>query len=558
MEYKSDIEIARAASPRPIADIAAQLGLDDADWAPYGHTKAKLDHSLANRLRDKPDGRLILVTAISPTPAGEGKTTTSVGLADALSRMGKRVMLALREPSLGPVFGVKGGAAGGGYAQLLPMEELNLHFTGDIHAVTATNNLLAAVIDNHLHQGNSLGIDPRRITWRRCLDMNDRTLRHVVVGLGGKVHGVPREDGFDISAASEIMAALCLARSRSDLKERLKRLVIGQSYDGRFVTCGDLKAEGAMATLLDDALRPNLVQTLEHTPALVHGGPFANIAHGCNSVMATGLALKLADFAVTEAGFGADLGTEKFIDIKCRQAGFTPSVCVVVATLRALKYHGGAVKGHYGDADGTALERGFENLLAHVETINKRFGLPAVVALNCFPGDPAVETAWLLDACRKRGIPAATSDVWAHGGAGGEELAGLVLAAMPDKPSVRLAYPDDLPLAEKIQTIVRDIYGGDGAHFEPAAVKMLAQLEEEGYGRLPVCMAKTQYSLSDDPKKLGRPKGFSVTVKNVRLSAGAGFVVAYAGEIMTMPGLPKTPAVVEIDIDEQGVVSGLF
>ena len=555
---KSDIEIAREAMPRPIVDIAGALGLSEDDWAPYGRYKAKLETSLLERLQDRPDGRLILVTAITPTPAGEGKTTTSVGLADALSRLGKRVMLALREPSLGPVFGVKGGAAGGGYAQLLPMEELNLHFTGDIHAVTAANNLLSAVIDNHLQQGNVLCLDPRKITWRRCLDMNDRALRHVVVGLGGTAHGVPREDAFDISAASEVMAALCLAKSRRDLKERLGRLTVGQTRDGRFVTCGDLKTEGAMAALLDDALRPNLAQTLEHTPALVHGGPFANIAHGCNSVMATKLALKLADYTVTEAGFGADLGAEKFFDVKCRQAGLTPSACAVVATLRALKLHGGAVKGRYGEPNLLALERGFDNLLAHVETIRERFGLPAVVALNRFPGDPDAETAWLLEACGREDIPAALSDVWAQGGAGGEELARKVLNALPEKPSFRFAYPDELSLSGKIEVIVKDIYGGDGVWFEPAAQKMLRTLEEAGYGHLPVCMAKTQYSLSDDPKKLGRPKGFTIEIKNVRLSAGAGFVVAYAGEIMTMPGLPKVPAAEGIDIDESGVISGLF
>jgi len=558
MTYKTDIEIARAASPDLIADIAASLGLNGSDWEPCGRYKAKLEHALLERLQDKPDGALVLVTAMSPTPAGEGKTTTSVGLADALARLGKKVMLALREPSLGPVFGVKGGAAGGGYAQVLPMEELNLHFTGDIHAVTAANNLLSALIDNHLQQGNALGLDPRRITWRRCLDMNDRALRHVLVGLGGPLHGIPREDAFDISAASEIMAVLCLANSRRDLKERLKRLIVGQTAQGKFITCGDLKGEGAMATLLDGALRPNLVQTLEHTPVLIHGGPFANIAHGCNSVMATKLALKLADFTVTEAGFGADLGAEKFIDIKCRQAGLTPSACVVVATLRALKYHGGAAKGQYGDPNQEALERGFDNLLAHVEMLRDRFGLPTVVALNAFPGDPETESARLLDACRGRGIPAALSDVWARGGAGGESLARCVLDAVKDASAFRFAYPAEESLSRKIESVVKNIYGGDGVWFEPAAVKMLKTLEEAGYGGLPVCMAKTQYSLSDDPKKPGRPSGFTVTVKNVRLSAGAGFVVAYTGDIMTMPGLPKVPAAEGIDIDENGVVSGLF
>ncbi|MCL2748054.1 MAG: formate--tetrahydrofolate ligase [Oscillospiraceae bacterium] len=558
MNYKTDIEIARASSPLPISEIAGALGIDTADWAPYGRYKAKLDGGLLNKRQGGPDGRLILVTAISPTPAGEGKTTTSVGLADAMARLGKRVMLALREPSLGPVFGMKGGAAGGGYAQLLPMEELNLHFTGDIHAVTTANNLLSAVIDNHLQQGNALGLDPRKITWRRCLDMNDRVLRHVVVGLGGTPCGVPREDAFDISAASEVMAVLCLAQSRRDLKERLARLIVGQARDGRFVTCGDLKTEGAMAALLDDALQPNLVQTLEHTPALVHGGPFANIAHGCNSVVATRLALKLADYVVTEAGFGADLGAEKFFDIKCRQAGLTPSICVAVASLRALKCHGGAVKGRYGEANQQALEGGVSNLLAHVENIQGRFGLPVVVALNAFPGDPDSERAWLLEYCAQKGIPAAPSDVWAKGGAGGEALARQVLANLPDRPSFRFAYPDALPLREKIETIVREIYGGDGVHFWPAAAKMLSMLEGAGYGHLPVCMAKTQYSLSDDPKKLGRPSGFTVDIKNVRLSAGAGFVVAYAGDVMTMPGLPRVPAAEGIDIDQDGVISGLF
>ncbi|MDR3207111.1 MAG: formate--tetrahydrofolate ligase [Oscillospiraceae bacterium] len=558
MEYQSDLEIARGVSPLPIEEIARGLGLAAEDWEPYGRYKAKLTHGLCARTADRPAGRLVLVTAISPTPAGEGKTTTSIGLADALRRLGHKAVLALREPSLGPVFGVKGGAAGGGYAQLTPMEDINLHFTGDIHAVTAANNLLSALIDNHLQQGNALGLDPRRITWRRCLDMNDRALRHAVVGLGGAAGGVPREERFEIAAASEVMAVLSLAAGRGDLKERLRRLVVGQTGDGTYVTAGDLRGEGAMAALLDNALQPNLVQTLEHTPALVHGGPFANIAHGCNSVTATRTALGLGDIAVTEAGFGADLGAEKFIDIKCRQGGFKPSACVLVVTLRALKYHGGAEKGQYERADGEALSRGFPNLLAHAETLRDRFGLPVVVALNRFPGDGEDEVNRLLTACRSRGLRAAVSEVWARGGAGGEELARLTLEALEEPSTLRFAYEEELPLAEKAERIVTDIYGGAGVQFDPPARKTLAALQREGWGRLPVCMAKTQYSLSDDPKKRGRPTGFTVRVTDVKLSAGAGFVVVYTGEVMTMPGLPRVPAAESIDVDENGLVRGLY
>ncbi|MDR1158585.1 MAG: formate--tetrahydrofolate ligase [Oscillospiraceae bacterium] len=558
MGYKTDIEIAQAAEKRPVADIAASLGLAPDEWEPWGWDKAKLSLSLLVSRPVRPDVKLILVTAISPTAAGEGKTTVSVGLADALARLGKRVVLALREPSLGPVFGVKGGAAGGGYAQVVPMEALNLHFTGDLHAVTAANNLLAALIDNHLQQDNALGLDPRRITWRRCQDVNDRALRHVVVGLRGPVNGMPREDGFDITAASEVMATLCLASDLADLKVRLRRLVVGRSYEGRLITCGDLKAEGALAALLADAVKPNLVQTLAHTPVLVHGGPFANIAHGCNSVIATRLALGLGDVVVTEAGFGADLGAEKFIDIKCRQAGLTPSACVVVATLRALKHHGGAARGTYDQPDAAALERGLPNLLAHVENVTDRYGLPAVVALNRFPTDTDEEIEWLQAACERRGFSVVPADVWARGGAGGEALAARVLAAAEGASGFRFVYSDEDSLVQKIETLVRKVYGGDGLEIEPSARRALDQLEAEGYGRLPVCMAKTQYSLSDDPKKLGRPAGFRVKVTGARLSAGAGFVVVYTGEIMTMPGLPKRPAAEGIDIDADGVLSGLF
>ena len=554
---KSDIEIAQAAELLPIAQIAAQAGLEEDLLEYYGRYKAKVD-TLA--LRDAPrEGKLILVTAINPTPAGEGKTTTSVGLADALHRLGKNVILALREPSLGPVFGVKGGAAGGGYAQVVPMEDINLHFTGDFHAIGAANNLLAAMLDNHIQQGNALDIDVRRITWRRCVDMNDRQLRNIVCGLGGKVDGVPREDGFDITVASEIMAVLCLASDLTDLKARLGRMVVAYNRAGEPVYCSDLKAQGAMTALLKDAIRPNLVQTLEHTPAFIHGGPFANIAHGCNSVSATDTALKLGDYVVTEAGFGADLGAEKFLDIKCRAAGFSPDAVVIVATVRALKHHGGCPKAALGQEDLEALEKGLPNLLKHVENITQVFGLPAVVAINRFVSDTDAELQMIRDACGRFGVRVALSEVWAKGGAGGEELAREVLRIIQEgRKDFRFAYESSLPLAEKIGAIAQKVYGAEGVDFAPAAAKELQRLTELGYGDLPVCMAKTQYSLSDDAAKLGAPSGFRITVRKVKVSAGAGFVVALTGDIMTMPGLPKVPAAENIDVDENGRITGLF
>ena len=553
---KTDIEIAQAASMLPISQVAARAGIGEEQLEHYGKYKAKLD---LTSLRDKPrKGRLILVTAINPTPAGEGKTTTSVGLADALARLEKNVLLCLREPSLGPVFGVKGGAAGGGYAQVVPMEDINLHFTGDFHAIGAANNLLAAMLDNHIQQGNALGIDPRRITWRRCVDMNDRQLRNIVDGLGGKANGTPREDGFDITVASEIMAVLCLATDLKDLKERLARIIVGYTYAGAPVTAADLKAQGAMAALLKDAIKPNLVQTLENTPAFVHGGPFANIAHGCNSVSATDAALKLADYVVTEAGFGADLGAEKFLDIKCRAAGMAPDAVVVVATVKALKYNGGVPKTELGTEDLEALEKGLPNLLKHVENITQVFGLPCVVAINRFVNDTDAELALIRDKCRELGVNVALSEVWAKGGEGGEDLAREVLRLCQQPKGFRFSYELDQPLKAKIETIVRRIYGGAGVAYSSAADKELARLEEMGFGSLPVCMAKTQYSLSDDPAKLGRPEGFTVTVSKVKVSAGAGFVVVQTGDIMTMPGLPKVPAAEKIDVDENGVISGLF
>ena len=554
---KSDIEIAQAAELLPIAQIAAQAGLEEDLLEYYGRYKAKVD-TLA--LRDAPrEGKLILVTAINPTPAGEGKTTTSVGLADALHRLGKNVILALREPSLGPVFGVKGGAAGGGYAQVVPMEDINLHFTGDFHAIEAANNLLAAMLDNHIQQGNALDIDVRRITWRRCVDMNDRQLRNIVCGLGGKVDGVPREDGFDITVASEIMAVLCLASDLTDLKARLGRMVVAYNRAGEPVYCSDLKAQGAMTALLKDAIRPNLVQTLEHTPAFIHGGPFANIAHGCNSVSATDTALKLGDYVVTEAGFGADLGAEKFLDIKCRAAGFSPDAVVIVATVRALKHHGGCPKSALGQEDLEALEKGLPNLLKHVENITQVFGLPAVVAINRFVSDTDAELQMIRDACGRFGVRVALSEVWAKGGAGGEELAQEVLRIIQEgRKDFRFAYESSLPLAEKIGAIAQKVYGAEGVDFAPAAAKELQRLTELGYGDLPVCMAKTQYSLSDDAAKLGAPSGFRITVRKVKVSAGAGFVVALTGDIMTMPGLPKVPAAENIDVDENGRITGLF
>ena len=554
---KTDIEIAQAAEMLPIAQIARQVGLDEDKLEYYGKYKAKVD-TLA--LRDAPrKGKLILVTAINPTPAGEGKTTTSVGLGDALHRLGKKAVLALREPSLGPVFGVKGGAAGGGYAQVVPMEDINLHFTGDFHAIGAANNLLSAMLDNHIQQGNALDIDVRRITWKRCVDMNDRQLRNIVCGLGGRVNGVPREDGFDITVASEIMAVLCLASDLMDLKARLGRMVVAYNRAGDPVYCSDLKAQGAMTALLKDAIRPNLVQTLEHTPALIHGGPFANIAHGCNSVSATDTALKLGDYVVTEAGFGADLGAEKFLDIKCRAAGLTPDAVVIVATVRALKHHGGCPKADLGRENLPALEKGLPNLLKHVENITKVYGLPAVVAINQFDSDTEAEIAMIRTACEKYGVRVALSQVWSKGGEGGEELAREVLRIIDEeKPHFRFAYESDAPLTEKIEAVARKVYGADGVDYAPAAAKELQRLTELGYGGLPVCMAKTQYSLSDDAGKLGAPTGFRIKVQKVKVSAGAGFVVVLTGDIMTMPGLPKVPAAENIDVDENGVITGLF
>ena len=554
---KTDIEIAQAAEMLPIAQIARQVGLDEDKLEYYGKYKAKVD-TLA--LRDVPrKGKLILVTAINPTPAGEGKTTTSVGLGDALHRLGKKAVLALREPSLGPVFGVKGGAAGGGYAQVVPMEDINLHFTGDFHAIGAANNLLSAMLDNHIQQGNALDIDVRRITWKRCVDMNDRQLRNIVCGLGGKVNGVPREDGFDITVASEIMAVLCLASDLMDLKARLGRMVVAYNRSGDPVYCSDLKAQGAMTALLKDAIRPNLVQTLEHTPAFIHGGPFANIAHGCNSVSATDTALKLGDYVVTEAGFGADLGAEKFLDIKCRAAGLTPDAVVIVATVRALKHHGGCPKADLGKENLPALEQGLPNLLKHVENITKVYGLPAVVAINQFDSDTEAEIAMIRTACEKYGVRVALSQVWGKGGAGGEELAREVLRIIDEeKPHFRFAYESDAPLTEKIEAVARKVYGADGVDYAPAAAKELQRLTELGYGGLPVCMAKTQYSLSDDAGKLGAPTGFRIKVQKVKVSAGAGFVVVLTGDLMTMPGLPKVPAAENIDVDENGVITGLF
>ena len=553
---KTDIEIAQEASLLPIPEIAARLGIREEDLEPYGRTKAKLD---VNALKDLPrKAKLILVTAINPTPAGEGKTTTSVGLADALNRMGKRVALCLREPSLGPVFGIKGGAAGGGYARVVPMEEINLHFTGDFHAIGAANNLLAAMLDNHIQQGNALDIDVRRITWKRCVDMNDRQLRNIVCGLGGKANGVPREDGFDITVASEIMAVLCLATSLTDLKARLGRMVVGYTRSGTPVTAHDLKAEGAMAALLKDAIKPNLVQTLEHTPALIHGGPFANIAHGCNSIMATDAGLKLGDYVVTEAGFGADLGAEKFLDIKCRAGGFAPSAVVMVATVRALKHHGGAAKAELNQENLEALEKGLPNLLQHVENITQVYGLPCVVAINAFPTDTAAELKLVEDKCRELGVHVALSEVWARGGEGGLALAEEVIRLCGQPSQFRFCYDAADSIEDKLNAIATKVYHADGVDLTPNARKQLKELKDLGYGELPICMAKTQYSFSDDPALLGAPRGFRITVRNLKVSAGAGFLVALTGDIMTMPGLPKVPAAEKIDIDENGVISGLF
>ncbi len=551
----TDIEIAQAAQPLSIGDIARAAGIDEKHVELYGRGKAKIDLGFLRESR-KPDGKLILVTAITPTPAGEGKTTTTVGLADALRRTGRRAVAALREPSLGPVFGVKGGAAGGGYAQVIPMEDINLHFTGDFHAIGAANNLLAAMLDNHIYQGNALRIDPRRIAWRRCVDMNDRQLRSVVDGLGGRVNGTPREDGYDITVASEVMAALCLADGMTDLKARLGRMIVGYTYDETPVTAGDLKAEGAMAALLRDAVKPNLVQTLEHTPAFVHGGPFANIAHGCNSVLATRMALKCGDYVVTEAGFGADLGAEKFLDIKCRAAGLKPDAAVLVATVRALKMHGGVRKDALAAENLAALEAGFENLARHAENLRGVFGLPVVVAVNCFPTDTPAELELLMAKCRALDLPAALSEVWEKGGAGGVALAELV-AAQTAGP-LEYCYSLDQSIEEKIGAVVRRVYRGARAEFSPEAKKQLKKLDEMGFSGLPVCMAKTQYSFSDRPALLGAPEGFEVAVKALRVSAGAGFIVVLTGDIMTMPGLPKAPAAERIDVDEDGRISGLF
>lgn len=559
MNYKSDIEIAQEAQPEHIRDIAGKLGLTEDDIEYYGKYKAKVDYNLLKKYGDKKDGKLVLTTAINPTPAGEGKTTTTVGLGDALKKLGKKVAIALREPSLGPVFGIKGGAAGGGYAQVIPMEDINLHFTGDFHAIGAANNLLAAMIDNHIYQGNQLGIDPRRITWKRCVDMNDRQLRFIVDGLGGKANGTPREDGYDITVASEVMAIFCLAKDLEDLKNRLARIIVGYTCDGKPVTAGDLKAQGAMAALLKDALKPNLVQTLEGTPAFVHGGPFANIAHGCNSIMATKMALKLADYVVTEAGFGADLGAEKFLDIKCRAAGIKPDAVVIVATVRALKYNGGVKKEDLNVENLEALKKGVPNLLKHVENITVKFGLPAVVAINRFPMDTEKELKLIEEECGRYGVKSVLSEVWAKGGDGGIELAKEVLRLIDEgENKYKPVYNLKIGIAEKIETIAREIYGADGVEFAPAAMKEIRNLENLGFKNLPVCIAKTQYSLSDDPSKLGRPTGFKINVRNVKLSAGAGFVVALTGEIMTMPGLPKKPAAENIDVDANGRITGLF
>ncbi len=554
---KTDIEIAQSVEMKHISEIAKTAGIDDKYLEYYGRYKAKIDLSLLSESK-KENGKLILVTAITPTPAGEGKTTTTIGLADGMRKLGKNVVVALREPSLGPVFGVKGGAAGGGYAQVVPMEDINLHFTGDFHAIGAANNLLAAMIDNHIYQGNSLRINPQRITWHRCVDMNDRQLRFVVDGCGGKVNGVTREDSYDITVASEIMAVLCLANSLADLKERLARIVIGYTYDERPITAGDLKAAGAMAALLKDAIKPNLVQTLEGTPALVHGGPFANIAHGCNSVMATKLAMKLGDYAITEAGFGADLGAEKFLDIKCRYAGLNPSAVVIVATIRALKMHGGVDKKNLAPENLEALEKGLPNLLRHVANIKDVFGLPAVVAVNKFPTDTDAEIDLVIKKCRELGVNTILSTVHANGGEGGVELAEEVIKLCEQENNFTYAYELEGSIEDKIRSIVKKVYRGKDIAVLPAAKKQIDQLTELGFGNLPVCMAKTQYSFSDDAKKLGAPEDFTVTIKNVKISAGAGFIVVLTGDIMTMPGLPKEPAAERIDIDENGVIHGLF
>ena len=557
MEIKTDIEIAQSCQAKNIREIAATAGVDEKYLELYGNYKAKVDYKLLSQEQGE-DGKLILVTAITPTPAGEGKTTTSVGLADGLRKIGKKSVVALREPSLGPVFGVKGGAAGGGYAQVIPMEDINLHFTGDFHAIGAANNLLAAMLDNHIQQGNALGIDVKQITWKRAVDMNDRQLRHIVDGLGGKMQGVPREDGFEITVASEIMAVLCLSTSLMDMKEKLGKMIVAYTYDGKPVTAHDLKAEGAMTALLKDALKPNLVQTLEGTPAFIHGGPFANIAHGCNSIIATKMALKLGDYAVTEAGFAADLGAEKFIDIKCRKAGLKPSAVVIVATVRALKYHGGVPKPELNQENLEALEKGLPNLLQHVDNVKNVYGLPCVVAINAFPTDTKAELDLVEKKCNELGVNVALSEVWAKGGEGGKALAEEVVRLCEEENRFQYAYDTQLPIEEKLEAIVKKIYHGDGVVLTPAAKKQVKQLTDLGFGDLPICMAKTQYSFSDDAGLLGAPKGFQVTVRNLKVSAGAGFLVALTGDIMTMPGLPKVPAAEKIDVDENGRITGLF
>ena len=558
MEYRTDIEIAQACEKERITAIAERAGIPEEYLELYGNYKAKIDYRYLKDHADKPDGKLILVTAITPTPAGEGKTTTSVGLTDGLRKIGKNAMVALREPSLGPVFGVKGGAAGGGYAQVVPMEDINLHFTGDFHAIGAANNLLAAMLDNHIQQGNALGIDPKQITWKRAVDMNDRQLRHIVDGLGGRMQGVPREDGFEITVASEVMAVLCLASDITDLKQRLARIIVGYTYDGKPVTAHDLKAEGAMAALLKDALKPNLVQTLEGTPAFIHGGPFANIAHGCNSITATRMALKCADYVVTEAGFAADLGAEKFLDIKCRMANLKPSAVVIVATVRALKYHGGVPKAELNNENLDALEKGLPNLLQHVSNIKNVFGLPCVVAINAFPTDTKAELDMVEAKCKELGVNVALSEVWAKGGEGGKTLATEVVRLCEQPNDFHQSYELESSIMDKLNAICTKVYHADGVQLVGNAVKQIKQIEELGFGNLPICMAKTQYSFSDDPSQLGAPTGFTVTVRNLKVCAGAGFIVALTGDIMTMPGLPKVPSAEKIDVDENGVISGLF
>ncbi|BFL12124.1 formate--tetrahydrofolate ligase [[Clostridium] hylemonae] len=559
MGFKSDIEIAQGAEMKVINDIASSIGIPDRYVENYGKYKAKIDYRYyTDELAERPDAKLILVTAINPTPAGEGKTTTTIGVADAMNRLGKKTMVALREPSLGPVFGVKGGAAGGGYAQVVPMEDINLHFTGDLHAIGAANNLIAAMLDNHIHQGNALDIDTNKVTWRRCVDMNDRQLRSIVDGLGSKADGVTRQDGFDITVASEIMAVFCLAKDITDLKERVSRIIVAYSRSGKPVTAGDLNAQGAVAALLKDALKPNLVQTLEGTPAFIHGGPFANIAHGCNSVIATRMGMKLADYMVTEAGFGADLGAEKFVDIKCRMSGLRPNAVILVATIKALKYNGGVAKADLQEENLVALEKGLPNLLKHIENITKVYGLPAVVAINKFPADTEAELDLVREKCRELGVNVALSDVWAEGGAGGRELAEEVIRLCEGESTMKFVYDTDAGVQEKIEAIAGKVYGADGVDYTPKALKEIKNLESIGLGGLPICMAKNQYSLTDDPKKLGRPEGFRITIRDVAASAGAGFLVALTGDIMKMPGLPKVPSAEKIDVDENGVISGLF